>query len=471
MMIASNAQVFAEMFAVRMLNAAAEGIVIALFGWVLLRALGRQNSSTRFAIWSTTLTAVVALAIAEGFRSSAVPAQAAHTAIQLPGYWAVAFFSIWVLIAFVSLAKIAFGFWQLRSLRSKCELVDTATLDPALLKTLAQFDSRRTVSIFKSRQVRVPTAIGFLKPAVVIPTWALNELTVSELNAVLLHELAHLRRWDDWTNLAQRIVSAVLFFHPAVWWIGRGLAREREMACDDYVLAATSDRRGYAQCLVSVAEKSFLRRGLALAQALAGKMKLTTQRVSRILDVSQSGLGKEPQAIKVWKPALGLMAAFSAVCLVLLPHASNLVAFDESLPTSTTFAAAEFSPHFDAQLGAKTIPAKFITSVANANFSRKNAVAHPAKTHNIRNNDHILAASTASRSMTPQPPDPQVINASAKDSTSAMQTHAVLVMMQSEQIDENGQIEIFCVWRLTVYHPSEKNMQQILGKGITPKST
>src|SRR6202011_3024466 len=98
------------------------------------------------------------------------------------------------------------------------------------------------------------------RPLVVIPAWARQELSTTELQAILLHELAHLRRWDDWTNLVQKIVGALLFFHPAVWWIEQRLSLEREMACDDVVLAETVSPRGYAECLLSLAEKSLLRR-------------------------------------------------------------------------------------------------------------------------------------------------------------------------------------------------------------------
>jgi len=65
----------------------------------------------------------------------------------------------------------------------------------------------------------------------------------------LLHEFAHLGRWDDWTNLAQKLVRTIFFFHPAVWWIEKRLSLEREMACDDVVLAETQNPRAYAECL------------------------------------------------------------------------------------------------------------------------------------------------------------------------------------------------------------------------------
>ncbi len=105
---------------------------------------------------------------------------------------------------------------------------------------MEEFDSPRPVKLCVSDRLRVPTAIGFTKPLVVIPSWTMEELSAAELNPILLHELAHLRRRDDWTNLVQKILGALLFFHPAVWWIEKKLALEREMACDDLVLASTT---------------------------------------------------------------------------------------------------------------------------------------------------------------------------------------------------------------------------------------
>ncbi len=162
---------------------------------------------------------------------------------------------------------------------------------------MEEFDSPRAVTLCVSDQLRVPTAIGFIKPLVVIPAWTMRELSPAELNTILLHELAHLRRWDDWTNLVQKILGALLFFHPAVWWIEKKLALEREMACDDMVLAKTASPRAYAECLVSLAEKSFLRRGLALAQAAVDRMRHVSLRVTQILDE------KRPGATRVWRPA------------------------------------------------------------------------------------------------------------------------------------------------------------------------
>ena len=82
-------------------------------------------------------------------------------------------------------------------------------------------------------------SLGFLHPAILIPQTLLDTLSNAELEHVVLHELAHLRRRDDWTNLAQKLIVAILPIQPALYWIGRRMSIEREMACDDWVIATT----------------------------------------------------------------------------------------------------------------------------------------------------------------------------------------------------------------------------------------
>ena len=116
----------------------------------------------------------------------------------------------------------------------------------------------------------------------------MQELSADELNQIVLHELAHLRRRDDWTNLAQKMVKALFFFHPAVWWIEQKMSLEREMACDDAVMAETASPRAYAECLAHLAEKTLIQRGVALAQAALGRIRQTSLRVAQILDGNRS---------------------------------------------------------------------------------------------------------------------------------------------------------------------------------------
>src|SRR5205085_3857822 len=156
--------------------------------------------------------------------------------------------------------------------------------------------------------------------------WALRELSADELRTTLLHEFAHLQRRDDWTNLAQKVVRTIFFFHPAVWWIERRLSLEREMACDEAVLAETENPRAYAECLVSLAEKSVVRRGLALAQAMVGRARETSLRLARILD----GNRRSRSARNL--PALAFLAFIVAGCVIALPEAPRLISFENEAP-------------------------------------------------------------------------------------------------------------------------------------------
>jgi hypothetical protein len=308
--------------------------------------------------------------------------------------------------------------------------------------------------------VRVPAALGFVKPAIVLPSWTLEELDPRELNAVLLHELAHLRRWDDWTNLAQEILRALFFFHPAVWFIGRSLSAEREMACDDFVLAGTSDPGGYARCLVSVAEKTFLRRGLALAFAIAGRVHQTTRRVTRILDVNR------PTATEVWKPALGLMVTFCAVCLISLPRTPRLVEFESTSP-AVVASAANPMPGTSLATSARMIPAAFQVAHSNPAIQR---------IPSLRDANAALQASPklpapgvvhAAKFVPIEPRSPKLANAINRMSPVAV-PRSVLVVMQSEQVDNSGNVVwSVAVWRLTVFHPADQTVR----KEITPKTT
>jgi hypothetical protein len=181
--------------------------------------------------------------------------------------------------------------------------------------------------------------IGFVNPAIVIPRWLLQELSPSELQQILLHELAHLRRWDDWTNLAQKILKALLFFHPAAWWIEKQLSLEREMACDDAVVAETANPRAYAECLTHLAEKSFVRRSLALAQAALGRIRQTSLRVAQILDADRPSVPTNG-----WKPAVLLVAGFAIACATGISRAPRLVGFEDSFPKAAQIASVSSGP-------------------------------------------------------------------------------------------------------------------------------
>ena len=113
-----------------------------------------------------------------------------------------------------------------------------------------------------SCSIRSPVVLGILRPLIVIPADLVDKLRADELELVLMHELAHVRRYDNFTLLLQRLITVVLFFHPDVWLCGYLLRREAEQACDDLVICSTGRSEDYARGLTNVAELAQLRNPL-----------------------------------------------------------------------------------------------------------------------------------------------------------------------------------------------------------------
>ncbi|MEW6206981.1 MAG: M56 family metallopeptidase [Acidobacteriota bacterium] len=110
----------------------------------------------------------------------------------------------------------------------------------------------RAVRFLESALIQVPTVIGWLRPVVLIPVSALTGLTPRQLEAIVAHELAHIRRYDYLINLLQTAVEILLFYHPAIWWVSRQVRREREHCCDDLAVEVTGDAIAYARALTEI---------------------------------------------------------------------------------------------------------------------------------------------------------------------------------------------------------------------------
>jgi beta-lactamase regulating signal transducer with metallopeptidase domain len=137
----------------------------------------------------------------------------------------------------------------------------------------------RGVTLLESRHVDVPTVIGWIRPVILLPMTALSGLAPHQLEAILAHELAHIRRHDYLVNLLQTLVETLLFYHPAVWWLSRRIRVERENCCDDLAVSLCGDPFLYAQALADLEERRGGRPELALA-ATGGSL---LQRVRRLL--------------------------------------------------------------------------------------------------------------------------------------------------------------------------------------------
>lgn len=453
-MTVAGMESLAQLVADHALNSILGGLLIAAFAWLVLRIVGKQNSGTRFAVWFSALIAIAGLPFVPNLTRAGAMSHAMRAEVTLPGAWAVAIFAVWILFAAFAGSRVLVGFWNLRRLRRSGVALEPSQLHPTLRETLATCEAVRPVRVCSSPNVKVPTVIGFFKPVILIPEWALQELQVEELRIILLHEFAHLRRWDDWTNLAQKIVRTVFFFHPAVWWIEKRLSLEREMACDDTVLAETGNPRAYAECLVSLAERSFVQRSLALAQAAISRACETSVRLAQILDADR------PRATRVFKPALGLMTSLAAMCLVMLPHAPRLIAFGDTVQPQSIVAAKNKDnvPRLRQSL---VVPVTARTGVDSTAMGIRKVVATPAMYRPAKSSaskfnhgsSHAMVSARRQQRLRP-------VLALPVAAKSSIQTPNFLVVMQTTEFDERGAvITSVSVWQVIFVTPRVNAVQ------------
>ncbi len=180
----------------------------------------------------------------------------------------------------------------------------------------AQLNISRPVALLESYLAEVPMVIGYLRPVILAPIGMLAGLPFDQVEAILLHELAHIRRVDYLVNLAQTMIESLLFYHPAVWWISNVVRAERENCCDDFVLSRDTDPRAYAAALLvieqsrCVAEPGVEHGSMALA-ANGGHL---VRRVRRILGTPRksatpdSNLAIGPVALVILGAGIALAA-------------------------------------------------------------------------------------------------------------------------------------------------------------------
>jgi len=136
----------------------------------------------------------------------------------------------------------------------------------------------RPVRLLESALVMVPMVIGWLRPVILVPASALSGLTPRQLEAIIAHELAHIRRHDYLINLLQAVVETLLFYHPAVWWVSRRIRQEREHCCDDLAVAVCGDALTYARALLEMEQLRAAEPQLAMA-ANGGSLMNRIQRL------------------------------------------------------------------------------------------------------------------------------------------------------------------------------------------------
>ncbi len=230
---------------------------------------------------------------------------------SVPGYVALGLFAAWALAALALLVRLGISLYRLERLKTDA-LPLPIDYRERLAKWAAADKGGREVRLCICDQIEVPVAVGLFDSMILIPQHLLDTLSQDEIDQIMLHELAHLRRADDWTNGVQRLIQALFFFNPAMLFIAQQLDLEREVACDDWVVRQTSSVRPYASCLTKMAEvTAWPHRAMAAPGVFVTRRGLSV-RVERLLRA-----GRDIRTSISFGPAGTVVAAFVVLFFVL----------------------------------------------------------------------------------------------------------------------------------------------------------
>ena len=219
----------------------------------------------------------------------------------------------WVL-GFWALGVLAFslrfwwGYYKVAMTRKQFVPVPDRSIQIMFEGLVKAMNVQSATRLMTSAAYCVPTVVGCFRPIVVLPVSSLTGLSAKEIESLLAHELAHVKRYDFLINLIQMVIETLLFFHPVVWWISSRIRQERENCCDDTAIDATGDRKTYAIALANLTSVNLNERPVSsrhVAAATGGNLKM---RIERILGVSP-----KHRFVSQWFAIVALMLTVSAI--------------------------------------------------------------------------------------------------------------------------------------------------------------
>ncbi len=337
-----------------------QGTVVAAVLWGGLGLLGGRSSQARYTAACLALGLMVALPVATFAHIAAADLRARAMALAsgvvldanivvlvgahepVPPWPARLAFELdhalpWVLLAWFSgvlvfVGRLNFGLMVARRLKTAGTGPASAALHQMFEELRIRLGVERGVELLHSARVQVPTVIGWLRPVVLLPVSCLTGLAPEQLEAVLCHELAHVRRHDYLVSVFQSMIETLLFYHPAVWWVSRQIRRERECCCDEFAVRAGGNVLAYARALSYLEENRAAFPEFVLG-ANGGVLKM---RIKRLLGSKEDVAGSPYAAFVV----LGLAAALAGSYFVAVSHAQAQAAQAETASAAEIASAA-----------------------------------------------------------------------------------------------------------------------------------
>jgi beta-lactamase regulating signal transducer with metallopeptidase domain len=328
-----------------------QGLAVAGLTVLLLRLLPHLNAATRHAIWWAGLVAVlcIPLVLAVGAVRHLLPGvpppslrggvQPALVLPPAPDWVGLLCASAWILTALCGFIRVVHGCCVVRALGRSSTPFDTARERQLPLWSQTRGHARRSTELRISEGLAGACALGFRRPVIVVGRTLVERLDDAALDQVVMHEYAHLERYDDWLQLFQAVARAVGGLHPAVCWLSRRIDLDREAACDDHVVARTGAAREYASALLEAAVAAGPR-PTAIVSVPGATLRASAlrRRVARLLDPARAaGTRATPMA------AMGMLLPVLAI--LASPRVAPLVAFVDAVELALPVRSHAAEPH------------------------------------------------------------------------------------------------------------------------------
>ncbi len=266
----------------------------------------------------------------------------------------------WLIGVLLLSLRPAAGFFALRRIRRQHAKAVSARLSERCLALQDRLGISRVIRFCECVTLEAPAVIGWLCPVVYLPLSAITGLSAAQLDAVIAHELAHIKRFDAFVNLFQIAAETLLFYHPAVWWLSKRIRTERENCCDDVAVAVCGDPASYAQALANMAEWQ-----AAPVMAMAVNSHPLAARVARILGATKlrGNFGNGSLAASVLCLTASLVAGHALLSASNAAQAPQASATSAAPTVATTSAAsASASASAKAPRAAATAPSQAVVA-------------------------------------------------------------------------------------------------------------
>jgi beta-lactamase regulating signal transducer with metallopeptidase domain len=273
-----------------------QGVVVAMLLWITLAALRKGSANGRYVASCAALGVLAVLPVVTAWVASSRPAPGAVVPLVLvtvTGFvqgaprtvtWREWLLPVWACGVLLLSLRMLWGCAKVSGFKRQGEEAEPAVM--AVVEGLARrVRMTRPVRVLISSLADGPSVVGWIRPVLLLPAATLLGLNAEQLEAVLAHELAHIRRHDYLVNMVQMLIETLFFYHPAVWWISRRIREERELCCDDIAVRTCGDAICYARALAALERMRVLEPGLMFGGALGAKDGPLQYRIERLLGI------------------------------------------------------------------------------------------------------------------------------------------------------------------------------------------